>query len=78
MENLNLGINPLYSFLAFLILALPVFSWLALYARGAEARDLLFWGAISVVIPILGPVAAIIYAFRLTSDKTKPSAALRS
>ena len=46
-------------------------SWIALYLRGAEARDLIFWGAISVVVPLLGPLAALVFALRLKADKSK-------
>ena len=77
MVSLNLGSNPIFAILSLLVLGLPVLSWIALYARGAEVRDLLFWGAISVVLPILGPIAALIFAFRLTSFKTKRNAAIR-
>lgn len=54
------------------IWVLTVLAWIALYIRGAEARDLLFWGAIAVAIPFLGPVAAIVFALRLQRRKTKP------
>ncbi len=54
-------------------LVLVPLSWIALYWRGAEARDLIFWGAISVVIPLLGPLSALIFALRLKKDKSKRS-----
>lgn len=73
----NLSINPLYAILPFVIVGMPVMSWIVLYFRGAEARDLLFWGAIAVVIPVLGPVAAIVFALRLQLCKTKRGRAVR-
>lgn len=63
-------------FLSLAILAsliLVPLSWIALYRRGAEARDLIFWGAISVVVPLLGPLAALVFALRLKKDKSKSS-----
>ncbi len=36
-------------------------AWLYLYRKGAEARDLIFWGMLSLLIPILGPLA--VFAF---------------
>lgn len=71
MMTTNLGISPVLSFIQLLVVALPVLAWIALYVRGAEARDLLFWGAIAVVIPILGPLAASIFALRLRRNKMK-------
>lgn len=70
----NLGINPLFGILPLLYWGLLIISWTVLYARGAEARDLLFWGAIGVVIPLLGPIGAIIFALRLKRDKAKRQA----
>ncbi len=67
----NIGPGPLFSIFPLLALVLPLLAWIALYARGASARDLIFWGAISVVIPILGPLAAIIFALRIKADKVK-------
>ncbi len=52
-------------------LVLVPLSWIALYWRGADARDLIFWGAISVVVPLLGPLAALLFALRLKKDKSK-------
>lgn len=78
MENLSLDMNLTLNVLPLLILGLPLLAWIALYARGAEARDLLFWGAISVVIPVLGPVVAIIFALRLQSFKTKRGKAIKA
>lgn len=63
----SIGPSPIIFILPFLYWGLLIVSWIALYVRGAEARDLLFWGAIGVVIPILGPLAAICYAWRLRS-----------
>lgn len=77
MQSTSEGFSLLINILPLLLLGLPVLAWIALYARGAEARDLLFWGAIAVVIPLLGPIAAVVFAFRLQSYKTKPSSALR-
>lgn len=51
-------------------LVLAPLSWIALYMRGAEARDLIFRGA----IPLLGPLAAMILAFRLKRDTSKRAA----
>ena len=67
----NLGINSVFTLISLLVLALPVLSWMVLYLRGADARDLLFWGAIAVVISILGPLVAIAFACRLQPDKAK-------
>ena len=38
------GINPILLILQLSIFTLPVVSWIVLYVKGAEARDLLFWG----------------------------------
>ena len=65
------GINPILLMLQLSIFTLPVVSWIVLYVKGAAARDLLFWGVIVVVIPILGPLAAIIYALRSNLGKQK-------
>ena len=35
-----------------------------MYRRGLDARDMLFWGVIIVVIPLLGPLAAVVYIRR--------------
>ena len=40
---------------------LPLLVWIYMYRKGAEARDLIFWGVIIVVIPLLGPLAAVVY-----------------
>lgn len=60
-----MGVLPL------LYYGLVLLSWIVLYRRGAEARDLLFWGAVAVVVPIPGPMAAIVYGVRLQRDKMK-------
>ena len=44
MVTTNLGISPVLSFIQLLVVALPVLAWIALYVRGAEARDLLVLG----------------------------------
>ncbi len=36
-------------------------AWIYLYRTGVEARNLIFWGALSLLIPILGPLA--VFAF---------------
>ncbi len=52
------AVAPLAGPLALILL--PI-TWIALYRRGAPARDMLFWGAIAVVIPVLGPLATFIF-----------------
>ncbi len=36
-------------------------AWIFLYWRGKPTRDLLFWGAIAVALPIIGPMAMTLY-----------------
>ncbi len=48
---------------------LPLVAWVYMYRKGAAARDLIFWGVISLVIPLLGPIAAMLYIRR--QDKQK-------
>ena len=71
MDLPGFGFHPILLILQLSIFILPVVSWIVLYVKGAEARDLLFWGVIVVVIPILGPLAAIIYALRSNRGKQK-------
>ncbi len=67
----SIGFVEIWSIVVIVSLVLVPLSWIALYARGAEARDLIFWGAISVVVPLLGPLAALAFALRLKADKPK-------
>ena len=67
----SVGFVHIWSLVVIVSLILVPLSWIALYVRGAEARDLIFWGAISVVIPLLGPLAAFAFALRLKADKPK-------
>ena len=67
----SMGMVHIWSVAVIASLILVPLSWIALYLRGAEARDLIFWGAISVVIPLLGPLAALVFALRLKADKPK-------
>lgn len=67
----SLGFVEIWSLVVIVSLVLVPLSWIALYVRGAEARDLIFWGAISVVVPLLGPLAALAFALRLKGDKPK-------
>lgn len=69
LDNADFG--PLFGIFSLQALLLPLLAWVALYARGATARDLIFWGAISVVVPVLGPLAAIVFALRLKAGKPK-------
>lgn len=62
---------PSLGFVEIWSLVLVPLSWIALYVRGAEARDLIFWGAIAVVVPLLGPLVALVFALRLKADKPK-------
>ncbi len=73
----NMGPNPLISILIqvypFVFILLPLLAWIYLYRKGAEARDLIFWGVISLVIPLLGPIAAMLYIRRRDKHKRKLS-----
>lgn len=51
-------LTMLAGLLSFVLIPL---AWIALYRRGAPARDLLFWGALAVVIPLLGPLVALLF-----------------
>jgi hypothetical protein len=53
------------------VFGLPLLSWIVLYARGARARDMIFWSVILVLVPLLGPLAALVFAWRLKKDKRK-------
>ncbi len=68
----NLGPNPamLLLQLAFFILP-PIVAWLYLYLRGATARDLIFWGAIILFIPVLGPIIALLGFTAMRRHKSK-------
>ena len=53
----------------FIGILLPLLVWIYMYRQGAEARDLIFWGVIIVVIPLLGPLAAVVYMRRRGKPK---------
>ena len=52
-------------------LALPLLAWVYMYRQGAAARDLIFWGVLCVVIPILGPIAAMLAIRRSGKQKRR-------
>lgn len=50
--------------------ALPVAAWIYLYRSGAAARDMIFWGVIVLLIPVLGPIATLIFFRNRRKTKT--------
>ena len=50
--------------------ALTVAAWIYLYRSGAAARDMIFWGAIVLLIPVLGPIATLIFFRNRRKTKT--------
>lgn len=50
-------------------LALPLLAWVYMYRKGAAARDLIFWGVLCVVIPIVAPLLAMFFTRRGSKRK---------
>lgn len=46
-------------------------AWIYMYRQGASARDFIFWGAIAYFIPVLGPIAVLVYFRRRSIGKAK-------
>lgn len=42
-------------------IVLAAVAWIYLYRRGSEVRELIFWGGIIFLIPILGPIVMFVY-----------------
>ncbi len=53
------------------LLLLPLIAWVALYRKGAPTRDMIFWGVIALLIPLLGPIAALLYLRRRGQQKQR-------
>ena len=44
-------------------------AWYYLYRKGASPRDVFYWGALALIVPILGPLVTIIfYRFATRND----------
>lgn len=58
----SLGPTELIIIMQIVVLALlPLIAWVYMYRQNAQARDLIFWGVIALAIPLLGPIAAMLY-----------------
>ena len=57
-------------FLYCAMFALTVAAWIYLYRSGAAARDMIFWGVIVLLIPVLGPIATLISSATGARPKT--------
>jgi len=68
LANLGMNVGPLLVWASYF--CLPFIAWVYLYRQGAPARDLIFWGAIALFIPVLGPLAAFI-GFRARRRQAK-------
>lgn len=52
-----------------LSLILFFIAWYNLYRKGASPRDVFYWGALALIVPILGPLVTIIlYRFAARND----------
>ncbi|MCY3575655.1 MAG: hypothetical protein OXG92_13335 [Chloroflexi bacterium] len=49
--------------------ALPLVAWVYMYRKGTETRDMIFWGVVALFIPLLGPLAVILYTRRRDKQK---------
>ena len=47
--------------LIIIIAALPVAAWIYLYRQGGETRDLVFWGVLILLVPLIGPVVTFLF-----------------
>ena len=66
------GLGPTEAIIVGMQLAfigLPLLAWVYLYRTGAAARDMLFWGVVCIFVPIVGPIAAILYMRRRGKQK---------
>jgi len=46
----------------YIICSIALFAaWYYLLRRGASARDFFYWGALALIVPILGPLVTIIF-----------------
>ena len=70
LVRLDLPFDLVSGTLPLAMLLIPI-VWIYLYRRGTSTRDMLFWGAIAVAIPILGPLAALVFHRRGSSDLEK-------
>ena len=43
------------------IFVMPVAAWVRIYRQGGETRDLVFWGVLILIFPLIGPVAAFLF-----------------
>ncbi len=60
LTSLDLPFDLIAGIMPVALLLIPL-VWVYLYRSGASTRDMLFWGAITVAVPLLGPLAALIF-----------------